>query len=943
MVAQSSSPGVAFASLSTDTAIQLILADVPFFAVGILAFGVLTFFFLMKRVDRLVFCLHVSVLLAFLAALFDLSQVLIRGEVAVDQGLNTAGVAGLITAREVFYAFSNGLRFLFYWGFVAAIPQGETMAEGSMMHSGSWQRWGILGSFLKWATLLLVVLVTIFQILYRDVQALEQIGPVYEVEAALEIITSAVFVLKLLLNTWARSPANSTAPSRGALLVQYAPMVLGLMFSLWIAAGNAILFNFTETALGRFLRAIELYILIVYMLSISFHHLRHLSFFPIYRPATKGPSRAPTFERNSVAKFDTEKGIAVSSPAPPTVPVRVDLMQVLEQQFRQQDDMPPTVMRDSSRAATVENVSQHQSMAARLSTWLAGARPLPRPPTRVQDVQPWDVDMERGPSPRSSYAPEQPWYAEEKPRLESPPLPLPPVDEDEQRGVTPLPESATRSEFERDIASPAPSSTREYPPAPGIIEPDSDEDLTPVPDRDWEDMEYSNAVRYSGVGEDMVAHALSQQYYEAPDTSRLLPLPTGGLSPAHSRMGSVDAGYIGSPYPMSPIGSAAVSPLPRSRPLPPMPRPLSQLLSPSSPMPPDSARSSNMSILLRRQTELDESIAALRLFSPSKMVFDMNKMPVQQSKFYDQLAQPTISDERLSTVPSMESPELPAPSPDFTLATPRADRIPQSSAQSEFSFSQFQPPLNRGSMDSSVIPRMGIAVEAPSEMDVSIRTPSPMSELMPPRMPAAMASRFSENSSIGEGRTQRTDSLGTQYEITSFIGNLTIPGSNKDSTISSSSVGISEDGSVDVAVARKADLSAAQYARPTLVLPPPGDAAEGLGVSSEPSPAMSPMRTPSGGRRALPPIPQPAAQQPSGIPRLAKPTSPQQPMSAARPSPPVSPPTRFRRAVGLPPRPRLSVVNLTPVEERTSPSDSPTTLVSSPQSGSGTPKAGNRW
>ncbi|KAI0824211.1 hypothetical protein BC628DRAFT_452098 [Trametes gibbosa] len=941
MVAHTSDPAVAFASLSSDTAIQLILADIPLFAVGILAFGVLTFFFLMKRVDKLVFCLHVSVLLAFLAALFDLSQILIRGKVAVDLGLNTAGVSGLITAREVFYAFSNGLRFLFYWGFVAAIPQGETMPEGSMLHSGSWQRWGILGKILKWSTLLLVVLVTVFQILYRDVKALEKIGPVYEVEAALEIITSAVFVLKLLLNTWARFPVGSTVPSKGAMMVQYAPMILALMFSLWIAAGNAILFNFTETALGRFLRAIELYILIVYMLAVSFHHLRHLSFFLVYRPAPKGPSRAPTFERNSIAKFNVQKGAAVSSPVRQIGPVRVDLMQVLEQQFGQQD-MPPTVMRDSSHAATIENVSQHQSMAARLSTWLGIARPLPLPPVLGQDVQPWDVDVERGPSPTTRNAPVQSWYADEKPRLESPALPPPPIDEDEQRGVTPIPDYAQRSDFERDIASPPPSSTREYPPAPGIVEPDSDEDLTPIPDRDWEDMEYSNAARFSGIGEEMVAKALSQQYYQGPDTSRLQPLPTGGLLPGRSRPGSIDAGYLGSPYPMSPIGSAAVTPLPRSRPLPPMPRPYSQMLSPNSPLPPDSARSSNMSILLRRQTELDESIAALRLFSPSKMVFDVNTMPVQPSAFYDQLAQPTINEERLSTVPSMESPELPAPSPDFTLATlatPRADRLPQSSVQSEFSFSQFQPPLNRGSMDSSVIPQMGIAIEAPSEMDVSVRTPSPMSQLEPPRMPAAMASRFSDDSSMGEGRTKRFDSLGTQYEITSFIGNLTIPGSQKDSTISSSSAAISEYGSVDVAVATKADLSAAQYARPTLVIPPPGEAttSEGLGVPSEPSSAVSPVRTPSGGRRALPPIPQAGAQPHSALPRL------EQPMQAAPPMQPESPAPRFRRAVGLPPRPRLSVVNLTPVEERTSPSDSPTTLVSSPQSGSGTPKAGKRW
>ncbi|OJT09497.1 hypothetical protein TRAPUB_14031 [Trametes pubescens] len=941
MSSDSFEPGVAISSLSSDTAIQLILADVPIFAVGILAFGVLMFFFLMKRVDKLVFCLHLSVLVAFLAALFDLSQILIRGKEAVDLGLNTAGVSGLITAREVFFACSDGLRFLFYWGFVAAIPLGETIPENTVIHSGSWQRWGLLGQMLKWATLLLVLLITIFQLVYRDVATLAKLGPIYETEATLEIIVSAVFILKLLLNTWARVPSGTTMPTKGAMLVQYAPMIVALFFSLWIAVGNAILYDFTETALGRFLRAIELYILIVYMLTISFYHLRHLSFFPIYRPAPKALSRAGTFDRNSIMKYNDEK-IAVASPPVAPESVKTDFMQVLEERYRQQEEMPPTVMRDSSRAPTIENNSQHQSMAARLSTWLGIARPLPHP-EEGQEVQPWDVDAERGPSPTTGRTPT--WYTDEKPRIESPPLPPPPIiDEDEQRGVSPIPEYSPWPTMERDIASPAPSSVKDFPPAPGIIEPESEEE-TPFPDRDWQDVEYSNAARYSGVGEETVANALSSQYYQPTEVSRLQAPDL--LSPSFSRPGSMEGEYLGSPYPMSPIGSAAVTPLPRSRPLPPMPLPYSQMLEPGSPIQPDSARSSNMSILLRRQTELDASIAALRLYSPSKATFDVSAMPVAPEAFYSQLAQPSVSADRLSTVPSMESPGLPAPSPDFTLATPRTNLFPQSSARSEFSFSNLphQPPLNRSSMDSGVFPQMGIAVEAPSEADDygSTRAGSPMSTLAPPQMPAAMGSRFSADSSVAEGRMRRNDSLGTQYEITSFIGSLSVPNSNKDSTISAFSAVYSDDGSVVDAI-----VSTAQFVRPTLAIPPPSQSEPSpasLAAPPQPSPAaVSPVHTPSGGRRALPPVPQPAVQpRPESPPAQPQPqpTQPQpvQPAPAAAPTPAP----RFRRAVGLPPRPRLSVVNLTPVEEKTSPTDTATTLARSPQSGSGTPPAGRRW
>ena len=182
-----------------------------------------------------------SVVLSFLAALLDISQLLIRGRDQTAQTDEEAGVMGLIQAREIFYSFAAGLRFLFYWGFVAMIPLGETIPEGNTLHSGSWRRWGVTGMILKWSTLLLTVVMTILQIVYRDVPSLAQIGPVYEAEAALEIILSAVFILKILLNTWARYPAGSTTQTKGKMLVQYAPMIVALLFSLWIAVGNAIL------------------------------------------------------------------------------------------------------------------------------------------------------------------------------------------------------------------------------------------------------------------------------------------------------------------------------------------------------------------------------------------------------------------------------------------------------------------------------------------------------------------------------------------------------------------------------------------------------------------------------------------------------------------------------------------------------------------------------
>ncbi|RPD81859.1 hypothetical protein L226DRAFT_497007 [Lentinus tigrinus ALCF2SS1-7] len=930
MVAQTVAPGAAFKSLSSNDVIQFLLADIPIFTVGILAFGTLTFFFLMKRVDRWVFCLHMSVLLAFLAAILDLTQLLSRGrDRQSDTDDAAAGVNSLISAREVFYAFANTLRFLFYWGFVAMIPLGETIPEGNHMHSGSWRRWGLVGLSLKWSTLVILFVMAILQIVYRVVAEFKKIGPVYEAEAALEIILSAVFILKLLLNTWARYPVGSTTQSKGKMLVQYAPIIVALLFSLWIAVGNVILFEFTETALGRFMRAVELYVVLVYMLTISFHHLRHLSFFPIYRPATKGPSRSNTFNRSSIEKVDNFTDVKVAPE-----PVKVDnLMEALEEQYRVAQAVPPTVERNSAKSAKVESANTRQSMAARLSTWLGGARPLPRPPQEVQ-VQPWDIDTERGPSPVAPNVPRQ-WYPEEKPRLDALVIPSQvELDEDEQRGVSPLPNFPTgRPPRVVEPAPPSPVvSLKPNSSTMAVEDAELDSAKTPIPNRDWQDIEYSNAVRYSGANEDMLADALKQNYYQQQgDSASSIASNIQVISPPSddevSRPNSLAASqYAPSPYPMSPLASAVVTPLPRSRPLPPMPIPnrTSMLASPKSPIPPDSARSSNMSILLRQQNELDESIAALRLFSPTKQAFGMevSQPPVEPSTYYTQYAleypqQPG----GLSPIPSVGTQEFTPPSPDLTLATPGPDRIPQSSGQSEFHFDG-QPPLNRSSMDSGVIPA---SLPSAGKWEES-RPASPAGALVPPPMPV---SRFSDASSIGQ-RSQRkgVDSMGTQYDITSFVGNLTVPVNPKDSIMSASSAVLSDDGSVAVAtVARPGIL---QLARPTFItqtMRMEGPLAP-VGLPAQPAPSTSPIR--SAASRALPQIPKPVSQ--------TQTQTQTPPVVAEQPAAP-----RFRRAVGLPARPRLSVVNLTPVSEKVaSPSDT-ATLVTSPQSGSGTPMTGKAW
>lgn len=203
--------------------IESVLSDIPFFCVGILAFGVSTIFLITKRgnlcvslhtasFSSLIFnyspaiYLYISALLAFVAAILDLSQVLARGRADVDAGLDQDSVTGLVNTREVAFALSVGFRFLFFWVYVAQRPRGEPAVvrlgneydPREHSHSASWQRWGYLGFLIKWKLLALIFSIPIIQIFWRIVD--RRYGVVYMVETTIEIVVSALLFLKILLS-----------------------------------------------------------------------------------------------------------------------------------------------------------------------------------------------------------------------------------------------------------------------------------------------------------------------------------------------------------------------------------------------------------------------------------------------------------------------------------------------------------------------------------------------------------------------------------------------------------------------------------------------------------------------------------------------------------------------------------------------------------------------
>lgn len=105
------------------------------------------------------------------------------------------------------------------------------------MHSGSWARWGIMGKILQWILAPAILALTSLQILYRVYTPFSQYGPIYEAEGTLQIILSAVFILKLFLNIYLVA-LDSPYSSRGKTLLCYLPVLVGLLINLGIGVGN---------------------------------------------------------------------------------------------------------------------------------------------------------------------------------------------------------------------------------------------------------------------------------------------------------------------------------------------------------------------------------------------------------------------------------------------------------------------------------------------------------------------------------------------------------------------------------------------------------------------------------------------------------------------------------------------------------------------------------
>lgn len=193
-------------------------------------------------VPSLGLCLYVSALLAFSASIFNLSQLLTRGQSNVSAGEGIDTVRGLINSREVSLALSIGFRYLFYWIFVAQRPRREAPSDRRSAnfnprydaHSSSWQRWGYLGFIMKWGLLGLILSVPVLQIVWRIAQ--RNFGIIYMVDNTIQIVIASLLILKLFLNVY----LCNTVPRWRTFAFYIAPIV-ALLISLADGVGDLIL------------------------------------------------------------------------------------------------------------------------------------------------------------------------------------------------------------------------------------------------------------------------------------------------------------------------------------------------------------------------------------------------------------------------------------------------------------------------------------------------------------------------------------------------------------------------------------------------------------------------------------------------------------------------------------------------------------------------------
>lgn len=186
--------------------------------------------------------------MAFLGSIFDLSNIIQQGTINMARFQAQNHLNALTVIRELTFSGSIGLRYFFYWVFVAEPPRGElpplpipddrrpnfiTLDSGTILHSANWSRWSLPGLLLKWSLLFMTIGITVLQAVWRIAPDLRRFGTVYNVEGTLEIVVSSLYILKLFANAYL-----SPLTPRWKTMRDYSPIMLALAISMGLGIGN---------------------------------------------------------------------------------------------------------------------------------------------------------------------------------------------------------------------------------------------------------------------------------------------------------------------------------------------------------------------------------------------------------------------------------------------------------------------------------------------------------------------------------------------------------------------------------------------------------------------------------------------------------------------------------------------------------------------------------
>ncbi|KAI0079567.1 hypothetical protein K474DRAFT_1673246 [Panus rudis PR-1116 ss-1] len=383
--------------LSSDASVEAILEDIPFFSVGLLSFGMFTFFAVMRAIDRWITCLHISVFLAFVASILDLAHNLAKETSPTKRPTDPIITRGLSTAREILFSFSYALIFVYIWGLVAQPPPKERKTQPGKLHSGSWAVWGGAGLILKWSLGISCAAIAVLQILYRVVDSVHHFGPVYEVECTIRIVVSAVFILKLLLNTYLVVLNTSARNMKWLMLRDYLPSAIAIGLGGAVAIGDITQFMFSETVLGSFLQAVEIYILIINTAVMTFRPLQGA----LEELGPRSLNRSSSFHGLRPATQRQSFLQILPVPPPSTSP---DFLSLSGGRRGSSYSEGPRLSEDTVIRPVLQD-TRRGSAASRFSSWLLPSRKSMRAPVSMDnpDADPlWKQDVaERGLSSHS--------------------------------------------------------------------------------------------------------------------------------------------------------------------------------------------------------------------------------------------------------------------------------------------------------------------------------------------------------------------------------------------------------------------------------------------------------------------------------------------------------------------------------------------------------------